>query len=242
MDAMLETNNFVRAGQWNQEVHGPVPTRAPVRVVFLGQEFRGGFIETGAQGPGNTGQAPDFVPGSVGPAPDGGNSSPAPDEPADPDSGPAPDELGDSDADPVPEAADGGVSVYQQHVDAAERRRLLDESRIPEWWRHAPSDYVPRSPRAHRENRNAAGDPNWMSEPIHWRHSGISPYCGIHYTDIWMYFVECDDDPFMRQTTAPHLGPGEEVAMVMYRHMDDFICHRLLYPAPSELSRHGPRR
>ena len=30
--------------------------------------------------PGNTGQAPDFVPGSVGPAPNGGNSGPGPDE------------------------------------------------------------------------------------------------------------------------------------------------------------------
>ena len=232
---MFENSHFVAAAQWDEEVHGPVPTRAPVTVVSLGQESRGWFIDTGAHGPGNTGQAPDIVQGSVGAAPNGGDSSQAPHEPGDPDSGPAPDELGESDADPVPEAADGGVSLFRQYLDAAELR-------LPEWWRPPPSDYVPRSPRAHRENRNAAGDPNWMSEPIHWRHSGICPYCGIQYTDVWMYFVECDDDPFMRQTTAPHLNPGEEVAMVMYRHMDDFICHRLLYPAPSELSRHAPRR
>ena len=227
---MFETSNFVAATQWDEEVHGPLPTRAPVVIVFLGQEFRGWFIDTGAQGPGNTGQAPDFVSGSVGPAFDGGNSSPAPNEPGDPDSGLAPDELGESGAGPVPEAA-GNAALAGEHIGEAWRLRQRMEG--PEWWT-PPSDYVPRSPRAHRENR-AGGvrqQLHWISEPAHWRTPGICPHCGIHYTDIWMYFVECDDDPFMNETTAPHLAPGEEIAVVMYRHTDDFICHRVLHPGP----------
>ena len=70
---MFETSTtfiFVEAAHWDQEVHGPVPTQAPVMAVFGGQELRGWFIGTGAEAePGNTGQAPDFVTGSVGQAP-----------------------------------------------------------------------------------------------------------------------------------------------------------------------------
>ena len=73
---------------------------------------------------------------------------------------------------------------------------------------------------------------DWISEPAHWESRGICPSCGNNYDYIWLYFVECDDDPFMNETTAPHLSPGEEQALIMYRHIDDAFCWRLLHPGP----------
>ena len=73
---------------------------------------------------------------------------------------------------------------------------------------------------------------DWISEPAHWESRGICPNCGSNYDYIWLYFVECDDDPFTNETTAPHLSPGEEQALIMYRHIDDSVFWRLLHPGP----------
>ena len=57
---------------------------------------------------------------------------------------------------------------------------------------------------------------------------GICPCCGIHYTNKWMYFVDTGDDA---QDVQPRpLLREEQIARVMYRHTDDFICWRLQYP------------
>ena len=56
---------------------------------------------------------------------------------------------------------------------------------------------------------------------------GTCPYCGIHYTHWWIYFVDTDDPEDVQPRP---LRPEEEVALFMFRHTDDFICWRLVYP------------
>ena len=68
----------------------------------------------------------------------------------------------------------------------------------------------------------------WM-EPLLTDGPGTCPYCGIHYTDWWIYFVDTDDPEDVHMQPRP-LRPEEEVALFMFRHTDDFICWRLVYP------------
>ena len=63
----------------------------------------------------------------------------------------------------------------------------------------------------------------WMSEPLLCHGTGTCPYCGIPYTHWWIYFVDTDDPEDVQPRP---LRPEEEVALFMFRHIDDFICWR----------------